>query len=135
MSSLSNYGERFALNATTNAVSGNTPSNTRYVALYTAAPNDGGGGTEVSGNNYSRKNVAFAPASTDVGTGVTTATNVFEVLFDVAIASWGTISAMAIFDSLTGGNMLWYANLASPKIVGVNDQFRFVAGGIVLTMA
>jgi hypothetical protein len=135
VSSLSNYGERLALDVTTNASGGNTPSNTRYVALYTAAPGEEGGGTEVSGNNYSRKNVTFAPASTDISTGVTTTSNVFEVLFDVATASWGTIVAMAIFDASTGGNMLWYANLASSKIVGTNDQFRFVAGGIVLTMA
>ena len=31
-----------------------------YVALYTAAPNDAGGGTEVSGGAYARQSVAFS---------------------------------------------------------------------------
>jgi len=135
VSSLSNYGERLALNASTNAVSDNTPVDTRFVALYTAAPNETGGGTEVSGNGYARRNVTFAPATTDGGTGVTSATNFFEVLFDVATGNWGSVVAMAVFDAATGGNMIWYANLAAPKFVGTNDQFRFEAGGIVLTMA
>lgn len=35
-----------------------TPPTGLYVALYTAAPSDAGGGTEVSGNNYARVNLA-----------------------------------------------------------------------------
>lgn len=135
MSSLSNYGERLALDITTNAVSGNTPANTRFVALYTVAPGETGGGTEVSGNGYLRRAITFAPSATDPGTGVTSASNTAEVLFPTATGDWGTIVAMAILDASTAGNMIWYGNLQSSRIVNNGDTFRFVIGGIVLTMA
>ncbi len=136
MSSLSNYGERLALDITTNAVGGNTPTNTRFVALYTAAPDEtADSGTEVSGNAYVRRAITFAPSTTDNGTGVTSASNIAEVLFPTATGDWGSVVAMAIFDASTGGNMIWYGNLQASRVVNNGDTFRFVIGGIVLTMA
>jgi hypothetical protein len=135
MSSLTNYGERLALDITTAAVGGNTPAATRYVALYTVAPGEEGGGTELSGSGYVREQVIFTPASTDGGTGVTSTSNFAEVLFDAATGSWGEIVAMAIFDASTSGNIIWYGTLTTPKTVGTGDQFRFANGAIVLTMA
>ena len=36
-----------------------TAPSTLYVALFTAAPSDSGGGTEVSGGGYARQTIAF----------------------------------------------------------------------------
>jgi len=36
-----------------------TAPGTHYVALFTAAPSDSGGGTEVSGGAYARQTIAF----------------------------------------------------------------------------
>jgi hypothetical protein len=40
-----------------------TSPTTVYVGLYTAAPTDAGGGTEVSGNGYAREAATFSVAS------------------------------------------------------------------------
>ena len=41
-----------------------TPAATMYVGLYTAAPTDAGGGTEVSGGSYARVSVSFSVSGT-----------------------------------------------------------------------
>jgi hypothetical protein len=135
MSSLTDYGERLALNTTTNAVSGNTPANTRFVALYSVAPGEAGGGTELSGNGYTRKAITFPQASTDGETGATSAANSAEVLFDTATDNWTDVVAMAIFDASSGGNMIWYCELASTKVVASGDRLRFPASSVTLMMS
>jgi hypothetical protein len=127
MSSLTNFGERQALDAVGNGA-------TLYAALFTAAPGETGGGTEVSGGSYARQLMAISAASSDGG-GVTTASNSSEVLFPEAGASWGTITHMALFDAASSGNMIWYGELTSPRTVNLGDQFRFAAGSVALSMA
>jgi hypothetical protein len=135
MSSLTNYGEKLALDLTTNALNDlPTPAGTRLVALYTTAPGETGlGGVEVSGGSYVRKPVTFGPAG--ISGPDTVASNTAEVLFDEATASWGNIVAMAIFDNAATPNMIWYGNLSAPKTVDVNDQIRFPIGSILLSIA
>ena len=79
-----------------------TPAATLYVGLFTAAPTDAGGGTEVSGGSYARQSMAFTVS----GSNPTLATNSSAVEFPTATASWGTIVAAAVFDASTSGNML-----------------------------
>src|SRR5678816_4292078 len=82
------------------------------VALFTAAPSDSGGGTEVTGGSYARVNVPpldanwSAPDSTG---GLTD--NVAAITFATASASWGVITHFAIFDASTAGNMLIWGAL------------------------
>jgi len=102
-----------------------------YVGLYTAAPSDTGGGTEVSGNGYVRQAVTFTVS----GTNPTTATNNAQIDFPAATGSnWGTITHAAIFDAETTGNMLWWGALSASKVINVGDIFRFPAGDIDLTL-
>ena len=58
MAALSDYAEKLLLDYSMTAGSVTRPT-AWYVALYTSAPNDAGGGTEVSGGGYARKTVAF----------------------------------------------------------------------------
>lgn len=106
-----------------------------YVALYTAAPSDSGGGTEVSGNGYARQPIANADwTSGAAGTGSISNTN--AVTFPAAVtANWGTITHLAIFDALTVGNMLLWNALTASKVVNVGDVLNFAAGSIVITFA
>jgi len=67
MAALSDHAENLVLNWLMTSGSATRPT-AWYVALYTAAPNDAGGGTELSGSGYSRQSVAFTTAS---GTGGT----------------------------------------------------------------
>jgi hypothetical protein len=108
-----------------------TAPTTLYVALYTVAPTDTGGGTEVSGGGYVRKTAAF----TVLGTNPTTASNSAAVEYPTATANYGTVVAVGIFDALSGGNLLAYANLDTSKVVSTGDVFRFNTGDLDITLA
>ena len=108
-----------------------TAPGTLYVALYTVAPSDTGGGTEVSGGAYVRKTATFNVS----GTSPTTATNAAAVEYPTATANYGTVVAVGVFDALTSGNLLAYANLDASKVVSSGDVFRFDAGGLDITLA
>lgn len=98
-----------------------------YVALFTAAPSDAGGGTEVSGGSYARKSVAFTVSGN-------LATNSAAVEFDVATADWGTITDIAVFDAVSGGNMIAYATLTAAKTIANGDVLRIPLNDLDITM-
>jgi hypothetical protein len=103
---------------------------TLYLALFTAAPGETGGGTEVSGGAYARQTLTLgAPAA-----GVSVSTNTIN--FPVATANWGTILYVAIFDALAAGNMLAYQQLSAPdqKAININDQAQFASGTLTFTL-
>jgi hypothetical protein len=130
MAALSDFSEKLVLDwLMTNGTA--TRPTAWYVALYTAAPSDSGGGTEVSGNGYAREAVAFAAASTPAGT----TSNTGVVSFTASGGSWGTITHIGIFDADTSGNLLWHGGLTAPKAVGDGDTIEFAIGNINLTVA
>lgn len=104
-----------------------SPSASLYVGLFTAAPGEGGGGTEVSGNGYNRKIVALTTTND-------ASTNGAAVEFNTATGSWGTITYIAIFDAVTSGNMLAYAELTTSKTIATGDVFRIPAGDLDITL-
>lgn len=106
-----------------------TSPSTVYVALYTAAPSDAGGGTEVSGNNYARKSATFASAS-----GGSTS-NSADVTFDTPSATWGTVTHFGVFDASTSGNLLYWGDLPTAKTINKDDVVRFSNGTLVITEA
>jgi len=106
-----------------------TSPSTVYAALFTVAPSDTGGGTEVSGGAYARQSMAFSVS----GTG-TLATNSAAVEYPTATADYGTVVAVGIFDASTSGNLLAYANLTANKTVSSGDVFRFNAGDVDITL-
>jgi len=105
-----------------------TPPSTLYVALYTVSPSDSGGGTEVSGGSYARQAVTFTAASG----GATS--NSADIAFPQATADWGTIVAVGIFDSSSGGNLLAWGTLTASKTVNNGDQFKILAGDLDITV-
>ena len=104
---------------------------TLYVALYTVAPTDTGGGTEATGGGYVRRSSTFNVS----GTNPTTATNPSAIEYPTATANLGTIVAVGILDASTSGNLLAYANLDASKTVSTGDVFRFNAGDLDVTLA
>lgn len=105
-----------------------TRPTTWYLGLFTANPDeDGSGATEISGNGYARKSVAFTVSGN-------LATNSAAVEFDVATGAWGTISHVAVFDASTGGNQIAYAALAAAKTITTDDVLRFPAGDVDITL-
>ena len=110
--------------------SGNAYSvpSTFYLALYTATPNAGGGGTELSGNGYARQTVAFT-------TTAQTSSNTAAVEYPTATASWGTITSVGVFDALTSGNLLAFGNLTASKTIASGDVLRIPTGDLDITLA
>lgn len=102
-----------------------------YLGLFTVAPTDTGGGTELSGSGYARQAITFSVSGTDP----TLATNSSAIEFPTATGSWGTLVAVAAFDALTTGNMLAWADLASSRTVGSGDIFRIPANDLDITLA
>lgn len=130
MASFSDYSENLVLNFlfTTNAA---TRPTAWYVGLFTGAPGEAGGGTEVTGSGYARKVTGTITVS---GTA-TTATNAAAIEFDPASGgNWGTITHAAIFDAETSGNMLAYAPLTTQRIINDGDVFRVPASSLTITL-
>jgi len=100
---------------------------THYLALYTAAPGETGGGTEVSGGAYARQSVAFT-------TSGNTTSNSAAVEYPTATASFGTVTHVGVFDASTGGNLMAYATLSSSKTIDTGDVFRVPAGDLDITL-
>lgn len=129
MAGFTNYAEDLVLDwLLTNGAA--TRPTAWYVALYTVAPGESGGGTEVSGGSYARTAVTFTVS----GTAPTTASNSAAVEFPAATGNWGTIVAAGIFDASTSGNLLAFADLTTSKTVDTGDVLRFNTGEIDVTL-
>ena len=124
--SLSNIFETTTLNWLFTATSVTRPT-AWYIALYTVAPTDGGGGTEISGNAYVREAVAMSVTGDN-------ATNTGAVEWPTATGTWGTIVAVGVFDALSAGNLIAYGNLTVSKTITSGDVFRIPAGDLDITM-
>jgi hypothetical protein len=130
MAALSDHSEALLLDWLMTTGSATRPT-AWYVALYTAAPSDSGGGTEVSGNGYSRQAVTFAAATSPGGT----TSNTGDITFTAAGGDWGTITHIGIHDASSGGNLLWHGVMTASKTVADGDTLQFSTGNIDLTIA
>lgn len=150
MTAMSNFMENklidFLLRAQALGITGGTaaagtgPALT-YIALFTTAPTDAGGGTEVSGNAYARVPVTSALAnwagtqsagSTTASTGTSgTTSNNGAVTFPTPTPlDWGTVVAVGIFDALTGGNLLLWGNLSASVPTNTSSPPTFAPGAL-----
>lgn len=102
-----------------------------WVALFTVAPTDAGGGTEVTGGSYAR--VSTAPADwTAASSGALSNGN--AITFPAPTANWGTVVAMAIMDASTAGNMLYWADLGTSRTINNGDGApSFAVGELDIT--
>jgi hypothetical protein len=118
--SFSNYLENKVLLHVFGATAYTAPS-TLYVALFTSDPGETGSGTEVSGGSYARQTIAFTVTGNQ-------ASNTSAVEFPTATGSWGTITYAAVYDALSGGNLLAYGALTTSKTIASGDVLRIPAG-------
>lgn len=120
------------------AVAYTMPSNL-FFGLFTAAPSNAGGGTEVTGGAYARQSLpaTLAGLSGTQGAGTTVASsgtdglisNNLVVAFPTPTANWGTITHEAVFDLVTGGNMLVWNPLDLPRTVLAGSSPQTHAAG------
>jgi len=100
-----------------------------YVALYTADPSDAGGGTECTDGSYARATVVNNYTNWPNASSGAKA-NGTEITFTEATASWGTVCAFGIFDNLTVGNLLYWAELTTNKTIDSGDTAKFAVGDL-----
>lgn len=138
MSALSNHAENKIVDAVLRGQSLGAPG-IWYVALFTAAPNDSGGGTEVSGGSYARVAVtadltswagtqSAGSTSASSGTGGTTSNNA-TITFPAPTAAWGVVTHFGIFDSSSSGNLWIWGALGTPKTINDGDAAPSFAAG------
>lgn len=129
MAGLTNFGEDLVLDFLFTTSTATRPT-AWYVSLYTVAPTESTGGTEVTGGSYARVSTSFTVSGTDP----TTASNTDAVEFAEASATWGTVVAAGIMDASTGGNLIAYASLTVSKAIDTGDVLRFNAGALDITL-
>ena len=119
-------------------------STARYVALFTSAPSDAGGGTEVTGGSYARVNLPASDTNwvatqggtsgASSGTGGVTS-NAVAVTYPAPTATWGTATHFGIFDAASGGNLLVWAPLSAARAILSGDPAPiFRAGTLAVTV-
>jgi hypothetical protein len=130
MAAFSNYME----DAITAWINGTTfpsaPTNT-YVQLYSQDPTDAGSAT---GALYTRISVASGGWTRGTG-GAGTLSNTGVITITSSAASGATATHVAVFNEITGGNLLFYGALSASKSIGVGDEVKFNALQLTLTVA
>ena len=104
-----------------------TSPTTVYMALFTAAPSDAGGGTEVSTNNYARTAITFGAAASGA------IANSGAVNFPTPSGSWGACTHFGIFDASTNGNLLYWGALDQTETPLSGNTVTFPIGDIDIT--
>lgn len=110
-----------------------------YFGLFTAAPTEAGGGTEVTLGAYAR--VALAPLDANYTAPASAADtsrfvqNIGVITFPSPTADWGQLVAVGRFDALTVGNLEAWAPITTPFYVHSGDGApSFAAGGLVFSI-
>ena len=148
MAAMSNYLENKLVDHLFRGVAlAYTAPTTLYVALYTnvTAPNDAGGGTEITGNSYARAIVNSAPGAwkntqadgtTNASTGTTGVTSNNNIIsFPSPTGAWGTVTHFGILNAASGGDLLFHGALTVPQIVNTANTVSFSVGSLQITFA
>lgn len=123
MGSLSDYAE----NAVLGMILGTaySPPATVYLGLSTADPLDDGSGLAEPGyTGYARKAITFGAAASRRVTQSATVT------FDQCTAGSATVTHWALFDAVSGGNMLAHGALAASKSVVAGNTPSVASGEV-----
>lgn len=97
-----------------------------YIALYTVAPGDAGGGTEVTGGSYARQTAAFTASSAGA---TSNSANVDFVAMPAA-----TVVAIGVHDASTAGNLLLHGTLTTNKTTDAGDTLRIATGDLDISI-
>lgn len=106
-----------------------TAPTTVFYSLATSMASQGLALTEVpSGTAYARQVVAFGTIS-----GFTVR-NTNLLTFPTATTPWGAICYVGIYDSPTGGNLLYWGTLSSTQNITTSQIFQTPVGSLAITL-
>jgi hypothetical protein len=106
---------------------------TVYSGLNTAAPTDQTPGTEPTIGGYIRQPIANNATNFPATSGGIKQ-NAVEIEFPIATADIGNISHFSIYNAASGGQHLAYGMLNPAKTLLTNDQLKFLAGDIKVSL-
>jgi hypothetical protein len=107
---------------------------TVYLALFTTAVNDAGGGTECTGGSYARKLTA---GSDWVAASAGASSNATVITFVTPTGSWGTATHFAIMASVSGttaADYIGWSDLTTSQAIGTGNTVSFAIGALTLTL-
>jgi hypothetical protein len=104
-----------------------------FLALFTVAPSDSGGGTECTGGSYARKEVVNNPTNWPAAVSGAKSNGTEIAFIEATTPGWGEVVAFGIFDALTVGNLLYWADLTIHKTIDSGDTARFAIGDLDIT--
>ena len=129
---MTNYLEVKLLDHTLGVTAFTMPE-TIFVALHTTDPGEEATGIEVAGGpapGYARQPTVFGASTSGAPSSIKNATaGVFQDLPAVAVTHIG------LWDSLTGGNLLYYTELTSARTAASGDSFNFEIDSLEVRMA
>ena len=102
-----------------------------FIQLYSQDPTESGSAT---GALYTRVAVA-ASGWTRVTSGTATLSNTEVITITSSAPSGATATHVAVFDSSTGGNMLFYGLLNASKVIAAGNEVKFNASTLVLSVS
>ena len=100
----------------------------QYLALFSDATSDAGGGTELTGNGYARQSITFSASASGLSTNSNTVT------FTASGGDWSAATHAAVFDAITTGNMLEHNSITSVTVLD-SSNLVYGAGDIDSTLS
>ncbi|MFA5559080.1 MAG: hypothetical protein WDA59_06465 [Methanofastidiosum sp.] len=110
-----------------------TAPDTVYIGLAAEVNDDGSISGEPTEASYARvavtNNATNFPAASNGSKS-----NGTDIVFGEATGDWGTVNYAFIADADTGGNVLLYGGLTTPKTINSGDIVKFLTGNLTFTM-
>ena len=110
-----------------------TAPDTVYIGLAAGVNDDGSISGEPTEASYARvavtNNATNFPAASNGSKS-----NGTDIVFGEATGDWGTVNYAFIADADTGGNVLLYGGLTTPKTINSGDIVKFLTGNLTFTM-
>lgn len=107
---------------------------TPFLALFTVAPTheDGTGGTEASLGNYAR--ISVPGTSWGAAAAGAIANSVAIEFAECSGANWGTMNGFALYTLVTAGQMIFWGEITTPKVINIGDTAKFAIGDLDVTL-
>jgi len=131
MAGISDYNKPLMLNWI--AVMAQTPTRPSNIAvgLSVGTPVSSSGSEIATGSGYARATCSFNAAASPAGS----VSNSNAMTFG-PFSSGCTVQALQVWDqTATGGNMLWFGQLATARTLGAGDSLIINAGQCILTLS
>ncbi len=130
MSALSDYTEGKVVDLFLRGQSVASPG-TVYLALFESDPGEDASGAETNYTNYTRQVATWTALDSNGQTK-----NAAAVSFPPNGNASASLTAThgAIFDAASGGNMLFYGPLATPKVLSVGDILSYAENALTITL-